>query len=116
MTEESVSYYWNNVWLCVNETTPKSQKKVVAEKRGFCSMTMTSKVPTTIRFVNWSYYTRSLRMKQVSRALYEICYIIYIVYTALFVTKAEHKKHKKDKKSSTGIYYEMLLIIFISPW
>jgi len=54
MTEESVSYYWNNV----NETTLKSQKEVVAEKRGFCSMTMTSKVSTTIRFVNWSY-TRS---------------------------------------------------------
>ena len=36
-------------------------------------MTMTSKVPTTIRFVNWSY-TRSLRMKHVSRALYEIYY------------------------------------------
>ena len=45
--------------MCVNETTPKSQKEVVAEKRGFCSMTMTSKVPTAIRFVNWSY-TRSL--------------------------------------------------------
>ena len=47
MTEESISYYWN---MCVNETTLKSQKEVVAEKRGFCSMTMTSKVPTTIRF------------------------------------------------------------------
>jgi len=55
MTEESVSYYWN---VC-NETKPKSQKEVVAEKRWFRSMTMTSKVPTTIRFVNWSY-TRSL--------------------------------------------------------
>jgi len=55
MTEESVSYYWN---MCVNETMPKSQKEVVAEIRGFCSMTMTSKVPITIRFVNWSY-TRS---------------------------------------------------------
>ena len=40
MTEESVSYYWNT---CGNETTPKSQKEVVAEKLGFCSMTMTSK-------------------------------------------------------------------------
>jgi len=29
--------------MCVNETTPKSQKEAVAEKRGFCSMTMTSK-------------------------------------------------------------------------
>ena len=41
MTEESVSYYWN--WnICVNETTPKWQKEVVAKKRGFCSMTMTT--------------------------------------------------------------------------
>jgi len=29
--------------MCVNETTPKSQKEVVAEKLGFRSMTMTSK-------------------------------------------------------------------------
>ena len=28
--------------MCINETTPKSQKEVVAEKRGFCSMTMSS--------------------------------------------------------------------------
>ena len=78
MTEESDSYYWN---MCVNETTPNSHKEVVAEKRGFCCMTMTSKVPTlhtTIRFVNWSY-TRSHRMKQVSRASYEIYYILYIM-------------------------------------
>jgi len=29
--------------MCVNETSPKSQKEVVAEKLGFCSMTMTNK-------------------------------------------------------------------------
>ena len=34
MTEESVSYYWNT---CVNETTPKSQKKVVAENVDFAA-------------------------------------------------------------------------------
>jgi len=36
MTEESVSYYWNNV-CCVNETTPKSQKEVVAENVDFAA-------------------------------------------------------------------------------
>ena len=38
--------------MCVNETTPKSQKEVVAEKRGFCSMTMTRKVPIQ-QFGSW---------------------------------------------------------------
>jgi len=72
MTEESVSYYWN---MCVNETTPKSQKEVVAEKRILQHDHDQQGAYTTIRFVNWSY-TRSLRMKQVLRALYEICYIM----------------------------------------
>ena len=48
-------YYYHCYHLCGEIKIRKSQKEVVAEKRGFCSMTMTSKVSTTIRFVNWSY-------------------------------------------------------------
>ena len=63
--------------MCVNETTPKSQKEVVAEKLGFCSMTMTSKQGAYNNSVReLELYKVTFRMKQVSRALYEICYIM----------------------------------------